>query len=507
LVVCVGDDPWDFAFAYALDRLGVDARWMPTRAAGDLSALHAVSNLARRFQRSSELKVRLCSVSAKDALDAFAEGLADELLKVASERCEPRDLIPVAPVRVYERERDVHYRATLVHQDGMTAPLQTPVPMKLAVDSADDIHWMTDIEVEGWKSVCHRSLGERVLSGLAVTEGVVRCGREAISYLCPNVAMLRPDLSLESQTPQPRLAALKLGDQVEALLAPQDWGAEPSDKGIYLRQSAAIFGGTDELVEALSDDRVNALTMFVATGKRAPGVCLDARRYVWLKDLVAAYPDEQEAEAVILGLEDAGALIRGFVLKCQYCRNRRFYRLTDIGEGFQCPRCWTRQAVNQRSLLVRPGAPEPVWRYGLAEVIYQFLFANGDLPLLSAYRFVSARPKRREPFQLVGELDISPPESKTRELDIILTHGSELWLGEATLDNNLGRDEVERLERLARLADMLSARGVLLITSQQWREQTKLRARQTFPGVWPQLTIIEGWHRAQRWMPRAVRSA
>ncbi|MGO9901775.1 MAG: hypothetical protein ACLP0J_19280 [Solirubrobacteraceae bacterium] len=106
LVVCVGDDPWDFAFACALDRLGVDARWMPTRGTGDLSALHALSNFARRFQRSSELKVRLCSVSSEDALDAFAEGFADDLLKVASERCQPLDLIPVAPVRVYEDLRE-----------------------------------------------------------------------------------------------------------------------------------------------------------------------------------------------------------------------------------------------------------------------------------------------------------------------------------------------------------------------------------------------------------------
>ena len=364
---------------------------------------------------------------------------------------------------------------------------------------------MTDIEVEGWKSIRHRELGERLLSALPITEGVVRCGREAVSYLCPSV-LIRPHLSLESQTPRPCLAAAALVDQVEALLDTHGWHAEPSDKGVYLRQSADIFGGTDQLVDALSDERAKLLTLFLAKGDRVPGRRHESRRYVLLKDLVAAHPAEEEAEAVILGLEDAGALIRGFVLKCQRCRNKRFYRLTDIGEDCQCPRCWTRQPVSQQSLMVRRGEPEPAWRYGLAEVLYQFLFANGDLPLLSAYRFVRERPKGRGPFQLVGELDISPPDGKTRELDVILADGSELWLGEATVESSLGREEVERLERLARLAQLMHARGVLLISSQRWSEDTKRRAREALPGIWPRLKVIEGLQQAERWSPPAASS-
>jgi hypothetical protein len=499
LVLCVGDDRWDFAFAHALNRLGVDAQWVPSRAAADSAALHALAAFARRFHRSSKLQVRLCSVSADDAAEALAAGLADPLVNLATERCRAHELIPMAPARIYERDRDLHYRPMLVHGAEMTPHLQTPVPKRLRAASPDDMHWMTDIEVEGWKSIRHHLLGRSLLSSLPITEGVVRCGRDAISYLCPNV-MLRTHLSLESQTPRPQLAAAHLADQVEAVLTADGWHAEPSDKGIYLRQSASIFGGMDQLVEALSDARGKLLTLFIASGAVAPGRSLDGRRYVRLQDLVAAHPSGQDAESVILGLEDSGALIRGFVLKCQHCRNSRFYRLADIGEDFQCARCSTRQPVNQQSLLVTPRDPEPRWRYGLAEVIYQFLKANGDLPLLSAYRFASERAKGRGLFRLVGELDIFPPTGKARELDIILADGSELWLGEATVQNSLG-DEAERFARLAQLAQLLCARGVLLITSNRWAEATKARARETFPGIWPRLELIESSPRATQWTP------
>jgi len=499
LVLCVGDDPWDFAFAHALNRLGVDAHWVPSRAAADSAALHALAAFARRFHRSSKLQVRLCSVSAEDAAEALAAGFADPLVNLATERCHAHELIPVAPARLYERDRDLHYRPTLVH-GAETPHLQTPVPKKLHAASPDDMHWMTDVEVEGWKGIRHHLLGKRLLSSLPITDDVVRCGRDAISYLCPNV-MLRTHLSVESQTPRPRLAAVPLADQVEAVLSEDGWHAEPSDKGIYLRQSASIFGGMDRLVEALSDDRAELLTLFLASGARAPGRCVDGRRYVRLQDLVAAYPPGQGAESVILGLEDAGALIRGFVLKCQHCRNRRFYQLADIGEDFQCARCSTRQSVDQQSLLVTPREPEPRWRYGLAEVIYQFLDANGELPLLAAYRFVSERPNGRGLFQLAGELDISPPAGKARDLDIILADGSELWLGEATVQTSLGGDEAERLERLGQLADLLRARGVLLVTSNRWSEATKARARETFPDIWPRLELIESSQRVAPWAP------
>ena len=153
--------------------------------------------------------------------------------------------------------------------------------------------------------------------------------------------------------------------------------------------------------------------------------------------------------------------------------------------------------------------PEPPWRYGLAEVIYQFLAHNGDLPLLAGHDFIRERAKDRPAaapsrLQYAGELDIFDPDGVKHELDIMLADWTELWVGEATTQPRLESTNVEEHERLQRFretADLLSARGALLITSGSWEPKTVARACAAFPGIWPRLEIIETGRQAQRCRP------
>jgi hypothetical protein len=503
MVLCIGDEPWDFGLACARDRMVGDARWMPARAVESPHALATIGRLAARMSRRSTARLRVCSVSSPEAAQRLIKALNEQVPSVPAEICRPLELVPSSPARLYERERVGHYQAVSVHR-GSTPQLPTPIPRNVQADSPDDIRWMTDIDAEEWVAVRHHSLVVRVLT-LPIKEGTARCGRDGVSYFCPS-PMTWVGRSLESQTVRPKLHTVSLLEQVEAVMGARGWRAAPSDKGIYLQQSADVLGGTEELIAALTDDRAPLLTAFLSNDKNAPGWWIDARRYLTFEELRTVYGDEEGADEVILGLEDAGALLRGLVLRCALCRGKRFYRLAEVGDEFQCSRCWQRQPVNQSALITRP---EPSWRYGLAEVIFQFLQHNGDLPLLSSYDFMNARaadrsPRGRPKLQLIGELDVSDHCGDGSELDIVIAYGTELWIGEATTAPRLEKTnaaEQQRLERLRDIADVLCVRGLLLINGTHWDRNTVTRAQANLRDVWPRLELIEEGRQAYRWSP------
>jgi hypothetical protein len=505
LVLCVGDAAWDFAFACALERLGVEARWVPTSVASNALAMHAYATLGRTIrQYAVDSKVRCCSVSGGQAADECIAAFQRKLADLGTERSDPLDLIPDSPARIYERENVGFSQMTLVH-GGATPLLATPVPARVSGETVLDIYWMTDIEVEAWSAFRHQALARNLLSAPGLMDGTARAGREAVSYLCPSV-MPRSHLSLATQAVCPKLMPLSFPEQVAAILRDAGWQVAPSDKGLYLRRTSDLFGGSEQLIRALSDERAPLMTAFVADGEDAWGWCLnDGRRYLTLDDF-KQLSSAKDPDALVAELAEAGALIRGLVLKCSHCRAARFYRLADIGEDFQCSRCWLEQRVTPTGWMA--GA-DPPWRYALAEVAYQFLGHDGDLPLLAAHDFVmsdasGSRQSSRRRVEYTGELDLIGPDGVSSELDIVVTDGTQLWVGEATTKPRLEKTnakELKRLRRLREVADIVGARGALLINGGDWNASTIGRARAGFPGLWPKLTVMPKARRAVQCQP------
>lgn len=465
-----------------------------------MMGLYAYKLLARQIRHySGTPSLRLCSTSSDAAVAKLADVLAGQAKDLAVERHSPLDLIPSSPARFYERENVGSWQTTLVI-DGATPLLPTPIPHNVEVVSPDDIHWMTDIDVEGWDGVRNEALESRLLMSPALMGGTARSGREAVSYLSPNV-MTATHRPLSSQAVRPKLIPLTFLAQVRAIFAEAGWKAEPSDKGLYLQRSAAIFGGTQKLVDALSDARRHYLTVFLPQ-QRDLGMWIPAegRRCMTLHDFHQLTVAE-DSDAVVLGLEEVGAMVRGLVLKCAECRATRFYRLADVGNEFRCSRCSTDQRLGERNWMV--GA-EPPWHYALAEVVFQFLDNNGDLPLLGAHDFIISREAKGRPgslrrLEFTGELLLTDPDGLRSELDIIATDGSHLWVGEATTSARLEKTnakETKRLQRLKRAADILGARGALLISSSEWNAGTVRRAESHFPGIWPRLEVRPGSRQA-----------
>jgi hypothetical protein len=129
--------------------------------------------------------------------------------------------------------------------------------------------------------------------------------------------------------------------------------------------------------------------------------------------------------------------------------------------------------------------------------VYQFLYHNGYLPLLASYEhFAVERAREREAFDVAFEVEITSPAGDQSEHDIVASWGANLWLGEATIESTLGSSQRERqrLERLRDVADQLSARGILLVTTAEgFGTRTRGNVENAFRNQWTTVRYIEGF--------------
>jgi hypothetical protein len=165
----------------------------------------------------------------------------------------------------------------------------------------------------------------------------------------------------------------------------------------------------------------------------------------------------------------------------------------SVGRTFRCARCGLDQIHGPGHWL---GASRPEWHFGLAEVVYQFLEHNGDIPVQAARSLLAGS---QQPAAVTFELELEDSEERKSEHDLILTRGSRLVVGEATSDDRLEKSkskEIERLERLSVVADMLEAQSVVLATTQpRFTKATVGRARAIVEKPWLPLELIEGLKR------------
>lgn len=499
LVFCVGDSPWDFALATALDRFGIWARWVPTRAIEDLDSLSAywgIVDNAHRF--GADPVVRICSFSSMTAASQFDQRF-NQVSRFTSQVVDPLSVIPRSPARLYERENVGSGQMTLVH-GGKTPRLATPIPQIVETDEPTELYWMTDVEVVDWSGIRHPSLQDVLVSAPGLMPGTARTGRDALSYLCP-AAMPTTARSLAYQAVQPWLAPLSFAEQVTTIFERAGWTAAISDKGIYLQRSAELFGGVDELVAALSDPRAELLNAYLDGRKDAPAWRVEEKRICLSLEELRTLLGTDTADELVPALADSGVLVRGLVLQCNHCLAKRFYVLADLGQSFTCQRCRTNQQVTGQAWR---SAPEPTWRYRLAEVVNMFLEHDGDLPVLAGYDTLKSgqlpgRSVARQQVRYLGEIDVWDPEGVKSELDVTATDGTYVWVGEASSSPRLEKTnyaETKRLTRLANIASILGARGVLLINAGSWDQKTLERAAVQIPGWWPKLHAIEHARRA-----------
>jgi hypothetical protein len=281
------------------------------------------------------------------------------------------------------------------------------------------------------------------------------------------------------------LAAVEGLDQA---LSDEKWIVRLSDKGAYTRASVELLGGVESVAGALRDAATRTLFDAYLAGRDSDvsGLFLldTQRRYLSFEDIRGLVGDG--ADVVVNDLYNRGALVRGHVLKCTECRATSFYTLSDR-QHFVCRRCRLDQRASRTNWL---GEPEPPFRYELAEVLYQLLKNDGDLPLLAAYDyFVSMLGARdRRPLDLGFEIEMLDATGDQGEHDIVAIWGGDLWIGEATTTATLGSKQLPRLRRLRRAAEALSARGVLFASAKTFTDRTRENVATVFHDC-PQVEI------------------
>jgi hypothetical protein len=501
VVVVVGDDRRDFLLFHGLSRLRPYIYWLPSRRMNNEPFIRELTEATRRAAQGSGANAISVTTASSDEDASAAVELLNDLpgrgLPEAS-RVEWSSLVPRSSLSVADARSE--RRVSLLRHEGETQDLPTPVPASVSSDDPFSLRWMVDVEIQGWKPARHPSLAREVFRGPLVSSMDSRASLTGPAYfgLSP---LTQAFLGLEGSTARPRLRPRPVVEQVSDVLRPLGWEASLSDKGAFALHSARLFGGVEELSVALRVEAKRRLldAYLTPTTTNDPGRFLKdtRRRYLSLAE-AGGVVGEGDISALAADLYDRGVLVRGHILKCEQCRATSFYSLTEEQE-FSCVRCRTVQRATRFSWL---GTPEPDFRYALAEVLYQFLDNNGHLPLLAAYeQFVVGRSRERQPFDFAFEVDLTSPEGELSEHDIVALWGAELWLGEATVGERLGKtnaEEIERLGRLKEVAEALSVRGLIFATTGEFSSATKQNVKAAFTDpVWPEIAYVENFDAGQ----------
>ncbi len=479
--VVVGDDPWDFTLFYALKRLGGLAWWLPSWLAADADYVSSVARAIQYDAAAEDREVLVISTSAPERCKSAQAELAGLAGQRAPRVGDWREAIPEDPLRLSGLDSEGRSKLAQVFE-GEVLELDTAIPRRPSTAPETQMRWISEVSSREWTPIRHPALGERLLPAIAADSGLARTSRQGVSYFAMG-ALVFSGASLEGSVRRPNLRPLNLVEQLGAVLEPSGWSCEVSDKGIYARESMNLFGGFDALCAALLDPTVRKLLdAYREDPSPGPKLSHDRRRY-----LTWAHFEEllgEDAAAVVRPLQDAGVLTQGVVLKCARCRQLAWHRSGVVTDAFTCERCDLRQPADRRAWF---DTDEPVLSYRMAEVLFQLLANDGELPLLAVREHFegATRPAGRG-----FELALATPEGESWEVDIFRSDGPRLWIGEASKS---GRFDAAKLAFLARLADAVNAYGVLLATSHpDWPDATRANAERTFPGSWPKLAMRAG---------------
>lgn len=500
-VVVVGDSSTDFLLFHGLSQLRPYIFWLPTRRLDDQAFVFGLREAIRHTAERviGRNVVAITTARGEDAVDAAVELLSDAPGRrpLRIDRTEWKDLVPRSSMS--EADANSERRVSLLIHDGESQSLPTPVPASVSVDEPagpSGLRWMVDVHVEGWTPVRHRALAETVFAGPGTSSYDSRTTLSGPAY-SGLAALVVGSLSLEGNVARPSLRPSAILDQLRDILEAVGWDVSLSDKGAFALQSAQLFSGVEGLANALwSTDTRRLLDAYLTrTTSNDPGLFVKdtRRRYLSLTEAHGVV-EEADAATLVASLYDQQALIRGHVLKCEHCRATSFYSLSAEQE-FLCVRCLTRQRATRFSWLE---AAEPEFRYALAEVVWQFLSHNGHLPLLAAFKYFAIdRGQERQAFDIAFEVDLISPDGQRSEHDIVASIGAELWIGEATVDDKLGTgdDELARLERLRVVSELVSARGVLFVTTRDsFRQRTRTNISQVFRDAsGPEIVFVENF--------------
>ncbi len=395
------------------------------------------------------------------------------------------------PRIVLERE---NFRTTAEpFVDGQGAGFfQTPQPRNFRYVNPRDHRWITEMAIAKYKTPRLVGLGERTVNLRNYSSNEIRAGKDGVAYFCPNNAYFGGEV--ESVLVRPKLAILDAHQLLSFLFEARGYFLTPSDKGGFTRESIAKMASLREFAETLRNPATNSVfEKFLDSSRNRPdvfdeGVCIGDRRYLDFQAVEKLTGESGKAAYLIDNMTKRGVFYRGFIFKCERCRNADWYDVEDVAQTFECQRC-KRTQIYQRSHWKSPH--EPQWYFKLDEIVYQAL-RSGCATTILALNALGKKTKDTFDFIPEFELRTSPNDAKPlMEIDFGCNIDGLIALGEAKKEGRLGRNSAEedkKLENYKLAATTIRASQVVFATNcAHWAEQTEARARQVFEstGVTP----------------------
>jgi hypothetical protein len=507
IFVVAGSSLEDFCLFYDLSRLRGQTAWVPKEFLVGIptdgqwahferpttSFLSKVmGNISSQIRRRGQYaKLVLVNGSGQpESLPEVAAALSnlvyferEEFVKAFSIPNDVSDFVR-SPRIVLERE---NFRSTAEpFVDGRSAgQFQTPLPRNFRYVNPRDHRWITEIAIDKCKTPRLEGLGERSIEVKNYSSNEIRTGKDGVAFLCPNNAYFGGEV--ESVLVRPKLAILDAHQLFGVLFEARGYFLTLCDKGGFTKETIAKMASLPELAETLRNPSTNSvLEKFLDLSQNKPevfdeGVRIGDRRYLDFRAVEKLMGGREKAASVIDSMTNRGFFYRGFIFKCERCRNADWYDIEDVAQSFECQRCKHTQ-IYQKIHWRYPD--EPQWYFKLEEVMFQALRSGCATTILA----LNALEKRaKDTFDFIPEFEIrrSPNDEKPlMEIDFACNLDGAVLLGEAKKEGRLGHnaaEEEKKLENDKVAATAIRASQVVFATNaEQWAEQTEARARRAF---------------------------
>ena len=486
LTVVVGTHVDDFSYAFCLQRCGVPALWLPGEfAVGDDELSRAVrETLAECLGNSGGQKngdvapiLRSLSLTADDLTklrNRLQETVWGSNLRIdvgdRTATLPPHRVLTIMDRLRFDDPIDVPFSG-----DSMVGgcPVVTPSP----VSSLDPwkLKWWVDIDVPGHPLPGRTVLNETVVAGSSGWQATARSRREGISFLSHQMGFALAGASLDQLLERPRLRLPSAFTIFERLAAEGGLTMAESSAGRFRRLTLDLWGGLRTFAMDLNEESTRRLIgcwLSEDPSGSDPGVFTNSRRrFLSLEDAQGASGLASEAtRALVDRYLGMGVLRRGLILQCSHCRLTDWYEMGQLGQSFECRRCRSRTLLTAGSW--KGQANEPAFYYDLAEVAYQALRNNVQVPVAALYKLQS----EAKSFLDLSEVELTNTEGTVVEIDILAIVDGRIVLGEVKTSDLVAKTnqgEMLWLQKFRSAAEALTADEVVFATAApNWRKRT-----------------------------------
>ena len=503
IVLVSGDTLADFCLYYSLSRLRHSVAWLPlnfltsqSETGGQRVLLDGYADLLKDFarlrERQRDPQYALISASGDRvmldstllALDGAGYGRSQRISNSIVISPEIKALLKY-PLRLYEQDNAYRPTSLTVSENAQLDFFDTPRPKNLMRLDPFENRWIAEINIQAHRLPRNEHLGEWVVRDAMLTTNGARVSKSGIAYFCPNAAYFGGDI--DTSLVRPSIFIPDAHQMFEHLFQLDGIDAAVSDKGFFARDTIQKFGSLTTVASLLRPDPMReVLLKFLDHIKPAQGVhdegavLNDKRRYLNLPAMSKILGNDDAAQKAIEALVIARVLHRGFIFKCQFCRNADWFSLEEISQNFSCKRCGRTQGIASGNYWY--GTCEPGWFYKLDEIVYQFLRHNGYVTLLALDYL---KRKAEESFLYTPDIELTKhgAANASMEFDILCVPDGAMMIGEAKKEDRLGRNrrqEIETISRYHHWAQQIGAEALVFARfADKWSDKTEGYIRDT----------------------------